>query len=370
MTKLTIQQINQLATHLLDCPSVQNRSLRNDVLAFLQNDRARGAISRRDQDRADVVNIVRTCNEYPGALADLVEGVRCYDEDTFAMQNLDTFMHSLGRSAAPHQREVANPNQSYEYVKKQLCRIDFKRAVDIFQTIMKDFGHDGGAMLLLLQQSYPMGAEWLVRRIDDMLKETVYPIHTVSIGFASGMLQNGYGILQRLEEWFPVQNAGDNIEQYTNEIVERICDVVVTKKVIFIELSAWDRLKPQDEVLSWFVQEFWSRLVQELHITIEQKKLHKVHVIAVMVAETRIPTHVVAPHLCHSDTFVSQKILDLPLENWSLEDIQGWLGSFSPLVTTPEIEEEAQRIYDMSGGGIPRLVGDILMDQFADGQEQ
>jgi hypothetical protein len=89
--QLTMKQMNQLVVLLLKCPAIQHRSLRDDVLAFLP-DNVRNAIPRRDQDRADVVNIVRTCNQYPGALDDLVEAIRSFNEGMFCMQALDDFL--------------------------------------------------------------------------------------------------------------------------------------------------------------------------------------------------------------------------------------------------------------------------------------
>jgi hypothetical protein len=38
------------------------------------------------------VNIVRTCNQYPGALDDLVEAIRSFNEGMFCMQALDDFL--------------------------------------------------------------------------------------------------------------------------------------------------------------------------------------------------------------------------------------------------------------------------------------
>lgn len=362
--KLTNQQITQLVKLLLQCPAMQDRSIRNDVLAFLQ-DPVRGAIPRRDQERADVVSIVKTCNEYPGALEDLLEGMRCYDEGTRPMQHVDSFWQSLAQPKGRHHPETTSTNQSYLGIEDTLYRTDFKRAVETFQRVMGCLDHTGGAMLFLVQNSYPMGGQWLIRRMDSLLKETFYPIHSVSIGFASGMLQSEYGILQRLAEWFPVQSSADELEQHMNDIITQICGLVATRKVIFMELSAWDRLQPQEKMLSWFIHKFWARLVDALHTTIAQNDLRKVHIIAVIVTETELPADVLKPHLCCVDAFVSQKMLALPLENWSLADIQGWLASFSPLMSGHEIDDEARRIYTMSSGGIPRLVGNILLEQFA-----
>lgn len=94
MRQLSVPEINQLVDLLLACPAMQETTTRNDVLAFLQ-DNVRNAISRRDQPRADVFNIVRTCNAYPGALNDVVAGIRAFNGGMACMQTLDTFWKNV-----------------------------------------------------------------------------------------------------------------------------------------------------------------------------------------------------------------------------------------------------------------------------------
>jgi hypothetical protein len=92
--KLSMPQIRQLVELLLACPAMQNSSTRNSVLDFLDA-RVRNAIKRSNQTRGDVLNIVTTCKEYPGALQTLVDSVRFFDQGTTAMQELDAFWQTM-----------------------------------------------------------------------------------------------------------------------------------------------------------------------------------------------------------------------------------------------------------------------------------
>jgi hypothetical protein len=92
--QLTMPEITQFVNLLLACPSIQDRSIRNDVLAFLP-DNVRNAIPRRDQDQADVMSIVRTCNNYPGALQSLIEGIRAFNEGSIPLQAVDAFWNNV-----------------------------------------------------------------------------------------------------------------------------------------------------------------------------------------------------------------------------------------------------------------------------------
>ncbi len=92
--QLTMPEITQFVTLLLACPAIQDRSIRNDVLAFLPAN-VRAAIPRRDQDQADVMSIVRTCNNYPGALQSLIEGIRAFNEGSIPLQTVDDFWDNV-----------------------------------------------------------------------------------------------------------------------------------------------------------------------------------------------------------------------------------------------------------------------------------
>lgn len=94
MMQLTPPQVHELVKLLLQCPAIEDRTIRSHVLALLP-DNLHDAIDRHNQNRVDVVSIVTTCNNYPGALKALIEGVRCYDEGTWQMQALEAFWQNL-----------------------------------------------------------------------------------------------------------------------------------------------------------------------------------------------------------------------------------------------------------------------------------
>ncbi|WP_129675770.1 hypothetical protein [Candidatus Chloroploca sp. Khr17] len=358
--QLTNPQFIELANLLLACDAIKDRGIRGDVLAFLP-DNVRGAIARRDQDRADVLSIARTCANYPGALDALLEGVRCFDEGSAPLLALEAFWHGLAGAApnASGQHLPAKPHQ----VEASLCRIDFTQAIETFEVALRDMGTTGGAALFLLQNSYAMGSRWLMQRIDGRLKEVIYPIHTVSIGFEVGMRHDEQGLLQRLGEWFAVHDHGDDHDHYMTSLIETICLSIRSKKVILLELSGWHRA--EERLLAWFVEHFWSRMVDALARFIAEHDLRRVYVLAVLVTNTQIPAETLRPHLCPAGRFVSKQITCLPLEPWSVDDIRVWLESFSHLSSGQVIDQEADRIYASSINGTPRLVADLLRDTYA-----
>jgi hypothetical protein len=365
MMRLTPEQVNELVNLLLDCPAIQDRRIRTDVLAFLP-DNVRAAIPQRDQDRADVVNIVRTCNNYPGALEELIAGVRCFDEGTFAMQALDDFRQGVFR---PAQRppQPSDPNQFYLRIEDTLPHTDFKRAISTAETIFTSFDSSGGAALFLLQKSRRMGAPWCVRRMRDLLNATTRHFVHIPVGFSFDARLDEFGVLLGIARYFNIATEAASLERYTQEIITSICGSLQSGSVVFIEVSQWDYLQPQDRILTWFVNNFWQQLVRELPLIVQTHR--KVRFVAVIGADGEIPMQQLPAALCCvADEFDAEKILPLELEHWSVDDIRDWLESYSGLPAW-QIDQVADTIYDASDG-VPKLVADILLEKFAHIQEQ
>lgn len=90
---LTNEHIIILAELLIACPSLSDKSIRNDVVQFLPQD-VQGAINRRDQGRADVINIVQTCSSR-GVFDIFLAAVRCYEGTSLPMQELDQAFYTI-----------------------------------------------------------------------------------------------------------------------------------------------------------------------------------------------------------------------------------------------------------------------------------
>lgn len=61
----------------------------------------RNAIPRHAQSRADVLSIATICNNYPGALNELLVGVRFFDAGTVAIQAVAEFLRGFGPADRP-----------------------------------------------------------------------------------------------------------------------------------------------------------------------------------------------------------------------------------------------------------------------------
>ncbi|RRR72897.1 MAG: hypothetical protein EI684_09585 [Candidatus Viridilinea halotolerans] len=167
-------QIRQMVDLLLACNAIRDRVIRNSVLAFLK-EQVRGAITRHDQDRVDVFNIICTCNDYPDAFNDLLEGVRCFDEGSTPLHVLEAFWQGL--VGAPANAAPPPPQTNPRQLEDRLCYIDFKQAVATFEATRRSFGDSGGSALFLMQESDVLGAKWFMHRMHGFLREITYDIH-------------------------------------------------------------------------------------------------------------------------------------------------------------------------------------------------
>ncbi|RRR69411.1 MAG: hypothetical protein EI684_15720 [Candidatus Viridilinea halotolerans] len=195
-------------------------------------------------------------------------------------------------------------------------------------------------------------------------------IHSYRIGPQTGMHNDERGILRRLGEYFSIQFEDYELNEYENTIINRICESTHHGKVIIIELSEWDF--DEQPLLTWFIQQFWRRMVDELANSIAKRELLQVYLFAVIMSGSRIPTDILTPHLCPDGAFVSHRIINLPLEYWSLDDIRIWLAGDPSLQREQGcvIDRIAKTIYKASEKGKPVAVANKLLERYWEGKRR
>jgi len=92
--KLSIQQKMQIVNALLECPSMQTLSQRQDILRELRS-YIFHAIPERDKNRSHVLSIVNACLNFKGGVVELAELLHLFDENTEAVNNLDTVLEQF-----------------------------------------------------------------------------------------------------------------------------------------------------------------------------------------------------------------------------------------------------------------------------------
>lgn len=83
----TLPRKREVVEALLACPSLQTVSGRNSIVALLPTTIQHSAI-RSDAARADVLNLLTTCLNYPGGLRSLLEALEFYESDSLPFQEV------------------------------------------------------------------------------------------------------------------------------------------------------------------------------------------------------------------------------------------------------------------------------------------
>jgi len=91
---LSLTQLWELVDALLACPAIANPNRRETVLQQMRREIA-GMISRDTAARFDVFNIVTTCLNYSGGIAELVAVVRGFEGLSQPMQHLEQVVHTV-----------------------------------------------------------------------------------------------------------------------------------------------------------------------------------------------------------------------------------------------------------------------------------
>lgn len=250
--------------------------------------------------------------------------------------------------------------------------INFTKIVYKFKRLLEVWGRKGGAFVLVLQDSHAMAGDLLVKRLKDELSGQASEFKYFPVGFSGDNELNEMGLLRRLSKYLGVDNESNNIDELLTIVVERICDSLQTRSVVFLEITQWHNLpsqeKVQAKVFSWLCDEFYPKLAAKLSEAVSKKLWRRVYIFMLVVSDEDLPEEcmqMTCPFLHEEQDIAggkSKKIFEVSLENWSREDIEYWL-EFTGL-PDEQLEDKASRLYRRGRNGIPLIVRDAIEKEF------
>jgi hypothetical protein len=269
------------------------------------------------------------------------------------------------------QIENSDPDYNRRHLefKTHFPKIDFEHIDKSLQHITDQFGGEGFAALFLMQNNIEMGGKWCIARMRERLIYNAGHFKEYPVEFSPVYgTPNKYLILDSLARYLDIAPDYEDVNRYSQGIIRGICESIQTGGVIFVEMRGWDYLQSQDEVLTWFIENFWSPLLQELPKFLETRR--KAKLIFVIVTESEIKAECLSSLLCHNeDQYSSEKIFNLILRNWTKNEIRDWLDTFSVSFSTQrllanQIDKIVDIVYRASKNGMPALVHSTLQDYF------
>lgn len=251
-------------------------------------------------------------------------------------------------------------NRQYLNLEEELQKIDFVEAKEAVERIVSKFDRNGGNASFLLQRNLQMAGRLCLLEIKDRLQSSTRDLKSFPIEFSADTELNHIGLLNRLASHLGIEPIAEPVE-YSSSIQQAIVRSLQSGSVVLIEIHKWDALPLaiQREVLCWFLEQFWQPLVAQLPTI--ATTYSKVRFITVLVVEDEIASDCLE-YCCIHDEYDGQKLIDLPLQDWTENDILDWLDYLG--LPKQQSEGIAKRIHRASRG-IPELVCSALRREFA-----
>jgi len=242
----------------------------------------------------------------------------------------------------------------YLTFKEDLPQIDFDEVMEEVRVLIRSFRQERGDVLLLLQESLSMSGDLCLRRVREEFKRGTGDFKPYDLEFYSGDDLNEYGWLEQLGRYVGLE-ASSKPEELAKLVIEKLCQSVKSGSTIFLEIRKWDDLPCQEETLAWFMEYFWSPLVDCLD---DRTKYPRVKFIATIVVDDELSS-ACFKQKCLCEETAPFRWLKLPLRNWTQEEIQEWLECY-PGIGNPRSIKLSERFYKASKQGIPSMVCQAL----------
>jgi inactive STAND len=238
-----------------------------------------------------------------------------------------------------------------------LPKLNFKEAVAIAEELLLK-RTENSAALFLVSNNIAMGGKWCVSRIRDLLQDTTADFQPFVLECTGTHQFDEKWILESLGQYLNVRDLPTNPTEAAQKIIKTLRQSIRSGSVRFLEIRGWEFIHDFSEILTWFVRDFWIPLTKEL-IAIEGQH-RRVRLVAIIIADEPLPDAALpAALLCSREDFEVEKLLELPLQNWSRQEIDDWLEAYLQL-SSDEIKKLSRKIYSASNSGLPSLVHDAL----------
>ena len=264
----------------------------------------------------------------------------------------------------------SNSNVSHLSLDKSFQKIDFSKAKKIAQSINEKLGDESGAILIFLQRSTKQKGNYCIKEFLDVIvsdrrigEEIIGDYRPYSIDLGSSISEfNEVEFSKRLASYVMDQNTEESLDYQNSQksleyIIKELCLSLKGGSTIFIEVKNLDSLLEQEAFLNWFMENFWGKIITELDPVF--KNYSKIRFIVALIAKSKVfPDCCSIDYFCTKDTFDHRKIIEVPLPDWTVQDIKSWLITNLGL-SNYKSSQRAKEIYRESEG-TPDTICSIL----------
>jgi hypothetical protein len=270
-------------------------------------------------------------------------------------------------------KNSSNPDTRHLNLEKSFQKIDFSESRKIAQSLKEQYEIEGGAILLFLQKSKKQLGKYCIEEfIDVIMSNQIETCPRRTINFESTTYKsNKYGFINAISGYLGIEISScleddeNRLFSIINEIHEKIVSSLSLGDTIFFEIKSINRLEDKEEFIEWFIKIFWQPLINRNKSLFNQKRNR---LIFALIAESPFPIN--SSNFCQEVTLNHDKMIEIPLLDWTVEDISNWLIShhklfprFANVQDCHEIHKEAKNIHEESEG-TPESVCSKLQEYF------
>ncbi len=248
-------------------------------------------------------------------------------------------------------------NERHQKWESKLALLDSHRAFREFQRSYDRLDQQDGAGLYVLRNNRSMAGKLCIERIWKHICEQTGEPRRYSVGFSAGSGTPDH-LLRSLSEYInepyvpftearskPSTQALDrpsmpqeDLEHYCDTLINTIGDSLRNGYALLIELKQCDFFCRQPH-MTWFMDQFWATIQHKLQEIATRGEYSAIKIIVIMLFDGDLPHTQLPSTLCLSTGKLDpEKIVELPLSNWTRADIEKWLRNH-PGLSNPRIAE-------------------------------
>ena len=354
------------------CEDISTKNSNNSKLQNLQN--------QKEQLEEQIADLENLNNKFRQELKDegdadqrikLRSKIKKYSAEIgYLYNNIDRIEANINKIKLNNKNLSSNNSENSPDKRQQLKideslrYIDFKKALETFEKIQSQFDKDGDVALFLMEESLIKRGDLYLQRLRDNLKSNTNSFNRQNFRYCPVTYTpgNSKAFLQGLASFFNVKNV-----EAIDGLIQQIGKSLQNDSVLFIEINCDINNEGEiDTLIPWFINDFWQPLQSKVNEV--TKDYEGIRVVAVIVSNFNINQRLLTNDLscyCNDnhESFARDKLVKIPLDNWTQDDIFNWLKDINRSLTKSQRNDIASKIYNTTQG-LPNTVCFALRQQW------
>lgn len=278
------------------------------------------------------------------------------------LEKISQILKEMGITLSQLPSALKDPHEIHQLADTKLLNFDHKATLTTFEKVVEQIENQENAGIFILQKCWSQGGKYCHQRLINYLKTKTAEgkFHRFDVNYLGGGEISQQRLLHRLFcEVKPDQSTIDGDLEKLNEedVLKEIISLVPQQDsghTYLFYIKGYDSLLKETNFWQWFINKFWTRLIQKFLPTLSKKHpLLKL----IFLFESEIKIEVEPNYICcPSQAFNPQRIIDLPLQPCEMGEIRTWLYNFSclpqPMIkeilsVIEETDRKPYQVYDL-----------------------